>query len=216
MLNVKSFVFNYIQVNTYVVWDDTREAAIIDAGCMDDTERAQLTEFIDNEGLTPVLLLNTHLHFDHSIGNNFVVHKYSLEPLAHEADAFFPLHQREQLESFGFQNIVDEPAYPVTHFITDNQVLPLGNTSLKVIHTPGHSPGSVCFYFEEENILFSGDTLFRMSVGRTDFERGSLNELTESLKRLVTLPDKTKVMPGHGPHTTMRTEKFANPYLESL
>ncbi|MBQ9439510.1 MAG: MBL fold metallo-hydrolase [Paludibacteraceae bacterium] len=215
MLTIKSFVFNYIQENTYVLSDETREAAIIDAGCMDDAERKQLTDYITEQGLTVKLLLNTHLHFDHAIGNNFVNKHYGVKPLAHQADAFFPLHQREQLESFGFQNIVDEPALPVNDFISDGQVLQFGNTMLKVIHTPGHSPGSVCFWCEEEHLLFSGDTLFRLSVGRTDFEQGSTEQLMQSLQRLALLPPGTKVLPGHGPATTIRTEVYANPYMRS-
>ena len=216
MLTVKFFVFNYIQENTYVLHDETHEAAIIDGGCMDDAERKQLTDYVSEQGLTVKLLLNTHLHFDHSIGNNYLSQYYHVRPQAHQADAFFPLHQREQLESFGFQNIISEPACPVTDFITDGQVLRFGNTELKVIHTPGHSPGSVCFWCENESILFSGDTLFRLSVGRTDFEQGSTEQLMRSLAKLSQLPDKTKVYSGHGPATTIRTEKYANPYLQGL
>ncbi len=216
MLNIKNFVFNYIQVNTYLIWDDTLHAAIIDAGCMDDSERRQLTEFIDQQKLVPELLLNTHLHFDHCIGNHYLVNRYHLEPMAHQADAFFPLHQREQLENFGYQNIITEPSYPVSRFFNDGDILRFGNTTMRVIHTPGHSPGSVCFYIEAEKVLFSGDTLFRMSVGRTDFEQGSLSDLMTSLAKLTLLPDATKVYPGHGPATVLRTEKYANPYMQHL
>ena len=213
MLNIKTFAFNLLQENTYVVSDDTLDCVIIDCGAYYDDERKALTDYISSQGLKPRHLLATHGHWDHNLGNDTVYQTYGLKVEAAKEDDFIITDIPRN-----FQSIIGAPLrrqYPaVGRFFGPDETIRFGHHSLQVLKTPGHSPGSVVFYCAEEHIAFTGDTLFRMSVGRTDFEGGSYEALMNSLANvLAKLPSETVILPGHGPQSTIADELRYNPYL---
>jgi len=209
MFNIKTFIFNPIRVNTYLLWDDTLEAAIIDCGAHSDSEKARLKAFIDENHLKPTLALNTHLHFDHTLGNEFLYKTYGLKPRYSLADESMP-----NLGSGGFFLPIKSVFIYTENYIADNEVVTFGKTSLKAIAVPGHSPGSLAFYNEAESSVFTGDALFHQSIGRTDLWKGDLDTLLHSIKtRLFTLPRETVVYPGHEETTTIGEEIAENPYF---
>ena len=201
-----------LQENTYVVSDDTHEAVVIDCGALYDEERQAIVNYIDSQQLKPVHLLCTHGHFDHNFGNDTIWHTYGLKPEVAAADEkLMDLKtQVEQMIGTGYQN--DVP--PIGRLLTTDDIISFGTHRLTILPTPGHTPGSVSFYCREEGIVFTGDTLFRMSIGRTDFPEGSWKEMDESLHNVVArLPQETTVLPGHGPKTSIADETTYNPYL---
>jgi glyoxylase-like metal-dependent hydrolase (beta-lactamase superfamily II) len=213
MLNIKTFAFNLLQENTYVVSDDTLDCVIIDCGAYYDDERKALTDYISSQGLKPRHLLATHGHWDHNLGNDTIYQTYGLQVEAAKEDDFIITDIPRN-----FQSIIGAPLrrqYPaVGRFFGPDETIRFGHHSLQVLKTPGHSPGSVVFYCAEEHIAFTGDTLFRMSVGRTDFEGGSYEALMNSLANvLAKLPSETVILPGHGPQSTIADELRYNPYL---
>lgn len=211
-MKIKKFEFNNFPVNTYVVYDETGEAALIDCGCMYPEEEAELSRFIEENGLTPKRLLCTHLHLDHVLGNGYACEKYGLGPESHSADVTGLPTPEQQARLFGMQ--LKRPSVPVARYLKEGEEIHFGNTSLSVIHVPGHSPGSVVFYNAQYNAAISGDVLFYGSIGRTDLWGGSQQELTEGIKdKLLVLPDETVIYPGHGPETTVGFEKRHNPFL---
>jgi glyoxylase-like metal-dependent hydrolase (beta-lactamase superfamily II) len=211
-MTVKTFIFNPIQENTYVVFDETQEAIIIDAGCVFDNEYKQLDGFIEYNKLKVKHLLNTHLHFDHQLGNKYIAEKYGVLPQAHIADEFMIASLGETLKSFGVPIFVE--GQHLGNYLDENQTISFGNTELKTLHVPGHSPGSLCFYSEKDKLLFSGDVLFRGTIGRTDFPYGNYAQLVEGIQnKILTLPEDTLVYAGHGASTTIAYEKQMNPYL---
>lgn len=213
MLNIKTFVFNPFQENTYVVSDDRNEAVIIDCGAFFNEERKELTDYIDKNNLKVVHLLSTHGHIDHNFGNNTIADYYNVRPEVHKADA--GLMRRLSEQALAFCNYHLEYDMPeVSDYLNDGDIIRFGNHEMKVIHTPGHSPGSTVLYIADEDVAFSGDTLFMMSIGRTDLEGGSFSDIQKSLLRMIKeLPDNTKVFPGHGPQTSIAKEKLHNPYI---
>ena len=213
MITIKTFAFNLLQENTYVVSDDTLECVIIDCGAYYDDERRAITDYIDGLGLTPVHLLATHGHWDHNLGIDTIYKAYGLQVEAAKEDEFIITDIPRN-----FQSIIGAPLrreYPaVGRFFGPDEVIRFGSHSLQVLKTPGHSPGSVVFYCAEESTAFTGDTLFRMSVGRTDFDGGSYTQLMSSLANvLAKLPADTVILPGHGPQSTIDYELRYNPYL---
>lgn len=214
MLNIKTFQVNPLQENCYVVSDDTNACVIIDCGAFYDSERQAITEYISYKNLTPIHLLCTHGHFDHNFGNNTIFETYGLQPEIHSEDASMIKDIAMQCDMMGMGIDYDRTTPPVGHLLKDNELITFGNHTLKVIHTPGHSKGSVIFYCEEENVLFTGDTLFRLSVGRTDLPGGSWSELMNSLEdKISALPKDTVAYPGHGPKTILNEEFRMNPYF---
>ncbi len=213
MLNIQKFVFNPYQENTYVVSDETRECVIIDCGALFDNEQLALTEYIEENLLTPVHLLCTHGHFDHCVGIDTIYQQYGLKPLIHSKDANL-LNQLPDQAMYFIGMEYDRDVPPIGKFIDENDVITFGNHSFSILHTPGHTPGSILFYCKEEHCVFSGDTLFQMSIGRTDFPGGSYQEMMDSLRNvIIPLPEETVVWSGHGPKTTIGTEKKYNPFL---
>ena len=212
-MDIKRFEVNPVQENCYVVSDETKEAAVIDCGALFEEERKALVDYIDKHGLTLRHVLCTHGHFDHIFGVDTLFEEYGVKPRLHAADR--PLYDgmRLQVQAF-FGTSYDKTMPPLGDDLSDGELITLGNTQLKVLHTPGHSPGSVVFYCEKEKLLFAGDTLFRMSVGRTDLEGGSWQQLLHSLHHvLAPLPADVKVFTGHGPATTIGDEVRMNPYF---
>jgi len=211
-MTIKTFTFNPFQENTCLLFDETKEAVLIDAGCITETEKLTLKRFIDENGLTLKRLINTHLHLDHQFGNKFVADTFGLLPEANQQDEFLLANVVEQARSFGFS--VEEEAQALGAYINEDDEIKFGNCSLKAIHVPGHSPGSLAFYSEKEGVVFAGDVLFRNSIGRTDLPYGDYATLILSItKKLLPLPDSTVVYCGHGPSTTIGSEKNSNQYL---
>ena len=211
-MTIKKFTFNPFQENTYLVFDETNEAVIIDAGCIYDAEKKQLKSFIESHNLTLKRVINTHLHVDHQFGNKFLFETYGIAPEACKEDEFLLDNVIAQARSFGLQ--VEEEAQTIGGYIFDNQEIKFGNSTLLAIYVPGHSPGSMAFYSAIDEILIAGDVLFQGSIGRSDLPRGDYATLILSItKKLLPLPDSTKVYCGHGPTTTIGNEKINNPFL---
>ena len=211
-MTIKTFQCNMLQENCYVVSDETNEAVIIDCGAYYEAERQAIIDYCEQQGLTLKHHLCTHAHFDHVFGCDTIYEHYGLKPEIHPADG--PIYHnidRFCIDMLGAPYGRTQP--PVTS-LADGQQIDFGSHTLKVLHTPGHSPGCVFFYCEEEKTAFSGDTLFRMSVGRTDLPFGSWGDMMESMQKVVSkLPADTTVYPGHGPKTTIGEELAMNPYL---
>lgn len=214
MLKIEKWVFNPNQECTHVVSDETGEAVIIDCGAFYPGERRRLLEYIEKEKLHPVRLLLTHAHHDHLYGNDLIHEHFGLLPEVHEADKRIMLHMLPLRinEIFGDKYPYDIPV--PEKYLQSRELINFGNHTLRVIHTPGHTPGSVVFHCWEEKVAFTGDTLMSMSIGRTDFPGGDREEMAESLESLChRLPDDTTIYPGHGKKSTMFHEKTCNPYL---
>lgn len=214
MLHIQKFVVNMIQENCYVVNDETLEAVIVDDGAYYHEEKLAIENYINENGLHPVLLLDTHAHFDHIMGNKALYDRYGLKARFSRADAALYDGLKDQarlIMGFALEGLESAPAGP---FVSEGDVLTFGSHRFSVIATPGHTPGGLCFYCKEENVLFSGDSLFHGSIGRTDLPGGDTEALVNSLKtKILTLPEPTRVLTGHGPATDVLTEKKINPYL---
>ncbi len=214
MLQIQSFVFNDFQENTYIIWDESHQCAIIDPGCANASEQKMLTDFITNNQLNPSFLINTHCHIDHILGNIFVAEKYQLPLHLHEGELFTYKDTDRWAAMFGL------PKFEIPEnlvFIEENQEITIGNSTLKALFTPGHSIASLSFYNVESMMLIAGDALFHESIGRTDLPGGNQERLVQSIKNVIfALPDETKVYSGHGPITTVGHEKKFNPYVGIL
>ncbi|PIF01769.1 MAG: MBL fold hydrolase [Paludibacter sp.] len=211
-MNIKIFPVNPLQENTYLIWDDEKNTAIIDPGMVTDREKERVKRFIDENDLKLKRLLNTHLHFDHQFGNQFICEHYNITPEAGREDEFLMETVKESARFFGLEFEGTPPE--IGNYIIHNQHIKIGNISLLALHTPGHSPGSYSFYNKEANAVFVGDVLFNGSIGRTDLPRGDFNTLIHSIKtQLFTLPPKTIVYPGHATATTIEQEIAMNPYF---
>lgn len=210
-MEVYRLVFSPIEVNTYILAESTGECAIIDCGCYDEDEFSELTSFLDQKKLRPVLLLNTHCHLDHIFGNKYLLSKYKLRSYSGREDEINRKLAVQHASFFGLS--MDYPPEP-EGFIEDNQVITFATTRMKALHVPGHSPGSMAFYVEAEGCVFTGDALFARSIGRSDLPGGDHDVLIKSIKtRLFTLPETTTVYPGHGEKTDIGTEMRNNPYF---
>ena len=215
MLSVKTFIFNQIQVNTYIVYNENKECVIIDAGNIERFEDEQILNYIDKNGLKPLMLLNTHSHIDHVMGNKVLADKYHIELAASSVEKPFYDKVWAYAAAFGI-NFTQDRCLTPTKDLNDGDVIKIGADELKVLFTPGHAPGHVCFYDEKDCMLFSGDTLFYRGVGRWDLPGGNYNQLEKSLLNvLYKLPDDTVVYCGHGPQTCLGDEKRNNPYIVS-
>jgi len=210
MIKILKFEFNPIEVNTYVVYDETLQCVIIDAGCSNDYENEILQKAIAEHNLKPVKLICTHGHFDHIMGNSFVCKTYGINTFMHKNDLENVINATSHGSYFGV-NIIQPPT--PYNFVSDGDEVTFGNSSLKVLFTHGHTQGGICLYNESNQLLFSGDTLFKECVGRTDLPGGDYDVLVGSLQKLMLLPDDTKVYCGHGEETTIGYEKKANPFV---
>lgn len=210
-MTVTGFTFNAFSENTYLLHDTTGQCVVIDPGCYERTEQEALRQFIAEQGLQVVLLLNTHCHIDHVLGNQFVLDAYQVPFLIHEADLATLRAVPAYAPSYGFPHYT--PAEP-TGFLTPEQPIRFGETELEVRFAPGHAPGHIIFYHAPTSTVIGGDVLFQGSIGRTDLPGGDYATLIDSIKReLLTLPDNTTVYPGHGPATTVGQERRSNPFL---
>ncbi|MCC6690275.1 MAG: MBL fold metallo-hydrolase [Bacteroidia bacterium] len=211
MINIKSFTFGPFQENTYVLYNETNECAIVDPGCYDDDERRELEKFISEKKLSAKLLLNTHGHIDHIVGNKFVFEKYGLQPLINAND----LPALNSLETIAKLYGLNAEASPEpAGNLNEGDVVKIGHSALEVLFTPGHSPGSVCFVSHSQKFIIGGDVLFYGSIGRTDLPGGNHQILINSITtKLMVLADDFSVYSGHGPVTTIGFERNNNPFL---
>jgi hydroxyacylglutathione hydrolase len=213
-MELKAFVNNPYQENTYVVYDTaTKNCAIIDPGMYNATEQNAVVNFIKQEGLKPVMLLNTHCHIDHVLGNKFIFDQYGLKPQFNEGE--LPLLQA--VPAYAPQQGINYDLSPEPEtFLPTHGEIALGEGKFDLLFVPGHSPAHLCFYSKADGFVIGGDALFKGSIGRTDLPGGNHAILLSSIKeKLFTLPDHVKVYPGHGPFTTIGFEKTYNPFFSS-
>ena len=211
-MEVKSFTFNAFAENTYVLYDNTKECIIIDPGCNNDQERNQLVQFLSENDLQPVRLINTHCHIDHVLGNKFISEKYELPLESHKGEV--PVLDSCTMVSNMYQ-IPYDTSPKITKFLAEEDLIAFGDSELSILFTPGHSPASISFYHKDSGNLIAGDVLFQQSIGRTDLPGGDYDTLIASIKqKFFVLPNETVVYPGHGPSTTIGYEKEHNPFLK--
>lgn len=212
MLRIKQFTFSPVQENTYVIYGEQGDCCIVDPGCYFGNERNELKEFIQETGLSPKYLLNTHCHLDHVFGNKFVHDTWGLTLHLHEKEKVVLDYAPVSGVNWGlpFDNYKGDLIY-----LREGDTIRLGDDKFDVLFTPGHAPGHISFYCAAQNFILSGDVLFRGSIGRTDLPGGNFDTLAQSIReQLYTLPDETIVYSGHGPETTIGQEKKTNPYVK--
>ena len=211
-MKIARLIFNPLQENTYVVWDETLEAVVIDAGNMSEKENATLEQFLSERGLKPVYALNTHGHFDHLMGVEFLRSRYGAKFAVSSKDKFLVENATQSAELFGIRT-GDMPE-KIDVDLEGMQSIKFGQTELQIITTPGHTPGHVVFYEPQAKVLFTGDTLFRESIGRTDLPGGDYSWIMNSiLEKIIPLGDDVKVYPGHGETTDIGHESMYNPFV---
>ena len=210
MIKIQSFTFNPFQENTFVLSDETGEAIIIDPGCYEKQEENELTDYISTRGLEVKLLLNTHGHIDHVLGNAFVKRNYEMSFWIGKQDLNTLRAVESYASNYGF------PAYQHQEpddFLEEGDTIKFGNSELEVVFVPGHASGHIAFYNTEQRICIGGDVLFRQSIGRTDLPGGDFDTLIKSIHtKFFTMPNDMVVYPGHGPETTIGFEKAHNPF----
>ncbi len=214
-MKVKQFVFNPFGVSTFIIYDSESKAAIaIDPGMLNSAEQKEFDSYIAENNLKLTQIVNTHLHLDHCFGNNYVRDKYGIKVAAHPDDAFLGNSLAEQASRFGIRLTGNDTKVGIDIELKDGDSIKVGAHTLKVLHVPGHSPGSIALYCAEGGFVIAGDVLFKGSIGRTDLQGGNLDTLLNSIhSRLMTLPDSTNVLPGHDRFTTIGAERATNPYI---
>jgi hydroxyacylglutathione hydrolase len=210
-MEVFRLVFSPIEVNTYILSDNSGLCAVIDCGCFTQSEFEKLTDFISKKNLKPALLLNTHCHLDHIFGNTMFLEKYNLGTFCHKEEE---VNRKDSIHIAGvFGMTMDTPPEPAG-FIEDGSIVSFGNSELQALFVPGHTSGSLAFYSKKDKIVFTGDALFAGSIGRTDLKGGNYETLIQSIRsKLFVLPPETIVYPGHGEPTTIEREMNTNPYF---
>ncbi len=211
MIQIHSFVFSPFSENTYVLWDETNEAVVIDPGCLDQREKEALANFIAAKTLTVKLLLQTHAHLDHVFGSAFVKRKYGVKMLMHQSEVPILANVESRAALWGMRGY--EPV-EADEFIDESSIIKFGNATLNVLFVPGHAPGHVAFVNHDQKFVIGGDVLFRGSIGRTDFPLCNHADLMNSIKtKFLMLPDDYTVYPGHNEPTTIGYERKNNPFL---
>ncbi len=212
MLYIQSFVFNPFQENTYLIYNDEKQCWIVDPGMYDARELSYFKDYIRENGLSPQAIINTHTHIDHVFGVAAVIDIYKIPFCIHEKDLPVLNSAPGSAALFGFD--IGNIPQPDT-FIDESKPLKLGNDEIQVLLVPGHSPGSIAFYYQPGNWVIAGDALFAGSIGRTDLPGGNYNQLINSIKtQLLPLPGDTVVYSGHGQETTIGNETMYNPFLK--
>jgi hydroxyacylglutathione hydrolase len=211
MIQIKQFMCNPYQENSYLLYDETGECVIIDPGMQTAAEQNELVNWIRERKLTPVLLLNTHCHIDHVFGNKFVFDNWSLKPQFHKGE----LPVLQAVPGYAPQMGMHYELSPEPEvFLAETGIVSFGNSELELIFAPGHSPAHLCFYAKADKFLIGGDVLFYNSIGRTDLPGGNHQQLLKNIReKLFVLPDDIKVYPGHGQPTSIGFEKKHNPFL---
>ena len=212
MMKIQSFCFNAFQENSYLLYDDTKECIIVDPGCSNASEESELKSFIEKAGLVPKILINTHCHIDHVLGNQFVLAQFGLKPWAHQGEVSVLEMCTVVAQMYG---ISYQKSPEIEKFIEEGDEISCGNFVLKALFTPGHSPASLSFYHQSSRQLIAGDVIFKGSIGRTDLPGGDYNTLISSIKtKLLPLGDEVKIYSGHGSSTNMGEERIHNPFLK--
>ncbi|MCL3779690.1 MBL fold metallo-hydrolase [Prolixibacteraceae bacterium JC049] len=212
MIYIKKFAFNPLQVNCFVLYDETKEAVIIDPACFNANEREQLEQFVESEGLKPTKILLTHGHFDHIMGCEYVKAKFKIPVVVHKQDEPLIQNAVAHADMFG---LPIEPIEQADEYMDDNETVTFGDSKLKVLHLPGHSPGGVGIICEEQKFGMVGDVLFHGSIGRTDLPMGDHATLISSIKdKLIANYPDIKIFSGHGPETSTAFEADNNPFLQ--
>jgi len=211
MFQIKAFMFNPVQENTYLLYNEFNECIIIDPGCYFDEEKETLKSFINLNKLQPKILLNTHCHLDHVFGNKFIADEYKVTLKTHRLEKSV----LEMAPASGLMfNLPFDNYQGDIIFLEEGDIVALRDDELEVIHAPGHSPGSICFYCKKQKFVIGGDVLFQNSIGRTDLPGGSHEDLVKNIKeKLFKLPEEVIVYPGHGAATTIGEEIKENPFL---
>ncbi len=214
MITLKQFYLNELRECCYILSDESGECVIIDAGISSKSEQERIVKYISSNNLKPVKLLCTHGHFDHVMGNAFIVTTYNIPTYIHPKDKELLGVAKRTSAMFGID--VDNPPTQ-TIDLADGDEITFGNSSLKVICTPGHTWGSVCFYAPDENVCITGDTLFAGNCGRTDLPEGDNKAMCNSLTNILvgTIKPECNIYAGHGPNSTMKDELAHNPYLRA-
>jgi glyoxylase-like metal-dependent hydrolase (beta-lactamase superfamily II) len=211
MFQIRTYVYNPFQVNTYIVSDNTGACIIIDPGCENREEEQHLIGEINKYELHPVKLINTHCHIDHVLGNAFVKNTFRVQFLIHKLEQPLLSNTIKQGLFFGLEAT---PSPEADQFIGDGDRIGFGDSEFEILHIPGHSPGGIALLNRDKKILFAGDVLFRNSIGRTDLPGGDYQTLINSInQKILVLDPDTVVYPGHGPETDVGTEKRNNPFL---
>ena len=213
MLNIQKFVCNMIQENCYVVSDETKECIIVDCGAYYEEERRAIVDYIRHNQLTPKHLVATHGHIDHNFGNNTIYEAFGLNPEVEADDEQLINMLPQQAQAIAGVEL-DYKMPPVGKYLRETDTISFGSHTFTLLHTPGHTPGGVFYYCKEEKVAFSGDTLFRGSIGRTDLPGGNSFLIIQSLRMIAQLPDDTTILPGHGQQTTIGYELRSNPYMD--
>ncbi len=210
-MKIRRLILNPFQENTYILFSENKECAIIDPGCSTKEEQDKLSDLITENSLKPKYLINTHCHFDHALGNAFVSRSYGLGLWANPEDEFL---LEALLESAAAYKIPAEKSPKISQHLSEDTVLKLGNEEIHFIHLPGHSPGSMGVYVLHEGFIIAGDVLFKGSIGRTDLPKGDYDVLMNSIcQKMFELDVETEVFPGHGYSTTIGVELKTNPFL---
>lgn len=212
MLHLQSFAFNPFSENTYVVYNEHKNAFIIDPGNFNEHETQVLENFISENGLNIKNIILTHAHIDHVLGLQWAYDKFKVPVLMHETEKEILNRNPVSARQFGF---FFKPFEGEINYILENEILKLDEDALKVYHVPGHSPGHVAYHCENQKFVISGDVLFQGSIGRTDLYKGDHQQLLETIRtKLFTLSDETEVFSGHGNPTTVGFEKNYNPFFK--
>ncbi|UTA67668.1 MBL fold metallo-hydrolase [Emticicia sp. 21SJ11W-3] len=211
MIHIHYFTFSPLAENTYVLWDETKEAVIIDPGCLAQYEKEELADFIADNQLTVKHLLQTHTHLDHVFGSAFVKRKFGVKMLMHKNEVPVLRDVENRCKVWGI------PGYePVQEdgFIDEGDVIKFGNSTLEILFVPGHAPGHLAFVNHTQKFVIGGDVLFKGSIGRYDFPMSSYTDLMNSIRnKFLTLGDDYTVYPGHNASTTIGQERRSNPFL---
>ena len=210
-MKTKKFIFNLFQVNTYVLYDETKEAIIIDPGCSSENEKQQLLDYIKKNELKPIAIVNTHCHIDHVIGVDFLKNYFGIEFWASKDEQYLLDGIVEVAHIYGVE--IDKSPIIDKHISAMNEIS-FGNSKLTVIEVPGHTNGHLAFFSSEDQFVLTGDVLFKDTIGRTDLPGGNLDQLMNSiLTQILPLGDEVDVLSGHGPDTTIGAERKNNPFL---
>ena len=211
MIKVKKFTFNPFQENTYIISNEKKECIIIDPGCSNLNEEKEINFYIENSNLSPKYLLNTHCHIDHILGNNFIKSNWDVKFGIHKLENELLKNSKIIANNYGIENFKESPK--PDFFIEENQVIEIFKLKFKTISCPGHSPGHILFYEEKKEIMFSGDLIFKNSIGRYDLPGSDYQTLCNSIRKVCLIEKNVKIHSGHGPITTLDIEKKMNPFI---
>ncbi|OHX65543.1 MBL fold metallo-hydrolase [Flammeovirga pacifica] len=211
MIQIQTFTFNPFQENSYLIWDETKDAVIVDPGCYDASEQEQLKSFIESNELNVVKIINTHCHLDHVFGNKFCQDTFGVKLYIPKGEVETLASGKDSCARYGIPGFIESCA---DELLENEGTITFGDSTLEILYVPGHSPGHLVFYSKEDDFALGGDVLFKGSIGRTDLPGGDHQTLLDNIANVMyQLPNQTRVYPGHGPFTTIGDEKRSNPFV---